>query len=122
MDLPTDQLKGNMTMRVAVTSQNFRTVTGHAGKTRRFLIYEAGPEGHAVEVKRLDLPKAMSFHEFHGEGEHPVDIADVMVTAGCGEGFEQRMAERGIKVLVTGETDPQKAADAALKGQAREVD
>ncbi|MEW8693532.1 MAG: nitrogen fixation protein, partial [Candidatus Thiodiazotropha endolucinida] len=27
-------------MKIAVTSQNFRTITQHAGKTRRFLIYE----------------------------------------------------------------------------------
>ena len=27
-------------MRIGVTSQNFRTITGHAGKTRRFLIYD----------------------------------------------------------------------------------
>ena len=27
-------------MRIAVTSQNFRTVTGHAGKARRFLVFD----------------------------------------------------------------------------------
>ncbi|HKJ77206.1 MAG TPA: nitrogen fixation protein, partial [Gammaproteobacteria bacterium] len=43
-------------MEIAITSQNFRTVTGHAGKTRRFLVYEAGPGQEPVEVDRLDLP------------------------------------------------------------------
>lgn len=104
-------------MRVAVTSQNFRTVTGHAGKSRRFLIYEAGPDGRAIEVERLDLPKDMSFHEFHREGEHPVDTANVLITASCGEGFRKRMAERGIVVVVTGASEPQKAAEAVLKGE-----
>jgi hypothetical protein len=28
-------------MRIAVTSQNFRTVTGHAGRARRFIVSEA---------------------------------------------------------------------------------
>jgi len=27
-------------MKIAVASQNFRTVTPHAGRTRRFLVYE----------------------------------------------------------------------------------
>jgi hypothetical protein len=27
------------TMRIAVISQNFKTITGHAGKSRRFLIF-----------------------------------------------------------------------------------
>jgi hypothetical protein len=28
-------------MRIAITSQNFRTVTGHAGRAGRFLVFEA---------------------------------------------------------------------------------
>lgn len=51
-------------MRIAVTSQNFTTITRHAGKTRRFLIYEAQPGTEPAEVQRLDLPIEMSFHEF----------------------------------------------------------
>lgn len=43
-------------MRIAVTSQNFKTVTGHAGKSRRFLIYEARPGADPVD--RFDLPRA----------------------------------------------------------------
>ncbi len=49
-------------MKVGVTSQNFRTITGHAGKTRRFIIYEADNEG-IKEVERLDLPKEMAMHK-----------------------------------------------------------
>ena len=30
-------------MRIAVASQNFRTVTGHAGKSRRFLVFDVAP-------------------------------------------------------------------------------
>jgi predicted Fe-Mo cluster-binding NifX family protein len=30
-------------MKIAVTSQDFRTVTGHAGRARNFLIYDAQP-------------------------------------------------------------------------------
>ena len=104
-------------MKIAVTSQNFRTVTGHAGKTRRFLIYEAAPGKEPVEADRLDLPKEMAFHEFRGEGPHPVDGVDVIVTAGCGAGFPGRMAARGIRVRVTGETDPIDAARAVARDE-----
>ncbi|MEW8525962.1 MAG: hypothetical protein AB2552_23275 [Candidatus Thiodiazotropha endolucinida] len=45
-------------MKIAVTSQNYRTITQHAGKTRRFLIYEQDPEtGQAHELDCLNLPK-----------------------------------------------------------------
>ena len=92
-------------MKVAVTSQNFRTVTGHAGKARRFLVFEA-EGGDVREVERLDLPKETSFHELPGDAPHPIDGVDVLVTGGCGQGFVARLARRGIRVVATGETDP----------------
>jgi len=39
-------------MKVAVSSQNFRTVTAHAGKCRRFIVYELQPSGVPAEVAR----------------------------------------------------------------------
>lgn len=95
-------------MKVAVTSQNFRSVTSHAGKARRFLVFEIGDSDPPREVGRLDLPKEMSFHEFHGDG-HPIDGVAALITGGAGGGFLARMAERGIEVIVTGEADPLQA-------------
>ncbi len=103
-------------MKVAVTSQNFRTITGHAGRTRRFLIYEAGPDGTPREVERLDLPKEMAMHAWPG-GPHPIDVADVLITAGCGNGFVNKMAMRNIQVIRTAETDPVTAVRAVLEGR-----
>lgn len=70
-------------------SQNFRTVTGHAGKTRRFLIHADDGRGKAVEMDHLDLPRGMTMHEYH-RNEHPLKVADVLITAGCREGFVWR--------------------------------
>jgi len=102
-------------MKIGVTSQNFRTITGHAGKTRRFLVFSLDPEGNRVETDRLDLPKAMSMHEFRGD-RHPIDDFDVLITGGCGNGFQQRMASRGVRVVTTSETDPEKAVTAVFTG------
>jgi predicted Fe-Mo cluster-binding NifX family protein len=98
-------------MRVAVTSQNFKTITGHAGKTRRFLVFEIGTAGVPVEVDRLDLPKAMALHEYHGD-DHPLFGlgVDALVTQGAGQGFMRRLARHGIVVHTTSESDPQLAA------------
>jgi len=95
-------------MRAAITSQNFRTVTAHAGKTRRFLIYDISSPSSPHEVERLDLPNGMAFHDFRGN-DHPIDGVAVLITGGAGEGFLARMAQRGIKVVVTGEEDPRQA-------------
>jgi predicted Fe-Mo cluster-binding NifX family protein len=103
-------------MKVAVTSQNFRTVTGHAGMTRRFIVYDAGAAAGVAEVARLDLDRGQAFHGFAG-GPHPVDGVEVLLTAGCGEGFVAKMAARGIRVVRTGQADPRRAVEELLRGE-----
>ncbi len=107
-------------MRVAVTSQNFRTVTAHAGKARRFLIYDISNPCSPREIERLDLPKEMSFHEFHGD-HHPIDGVDALVTGGAGEGFVARLGQRGIEVVMCGETDPLQAVKDYIQGTVKPV-
>ncbi|MCB1850804.1 MAG: nitrogen fixation protein [Gammaproteobacteria bacterium] len=102
-------------MKIGVTSQNLRTITGHAGKTRRFLVFSQDGEGNAVEIDRLDLPKELSMHEFRGSS-HPIDEVDVLITGGCGDGFRARMANRGIRVVTTSESNPTVAVNAVLAG------
>jgi len=102
-------------MKIGVTSQNFKTITGHAGKTRRFLVFFQDGEGKATEVDRLDLPKSLSMHEFRGTA-HPIDSLDVLITGGCGDGFRLRMASRGIRVVTTSETNPETAVTAVFAG------
>jgi len=104
-------------MRIAVTSQNFKTITGHAGKTRRFLVYELDNRGQMREIDRLDLPAAMSLHEYHGE-DHPLFQLGLtaLVTQGAGTGFVQRLARYGIQVHVTSESDPVHAVNQLAGG------
>ncbi len=104
-------------MKIAVTSQNFRTVTGHAGRARRFLIYDAEPGAEPLEVARLDLPKELAMHDFHGAGAHPIDGVDAILSQGFGDGFARRMGMRGIAVAVTDKTDPVAAVKAYLAGE-----
>ncbi len=107
-----------MAMIIGVTSQNFRTITGHAGKTRRFLVYEADPEtGEVRELERIDLPKEMALHNYQGGEPHPVESFDVLITGGCGQGFVGRMVAWGVELYVTSETDPMKAVQAVIKGE-----
>ncbi|TVO71212.1 NifB/NifX family molybdenum-iron cluster-binding protein [Sedimenticola selenatireducens] len=103
-------------MKIGVTSQNWRTITGHAGKARRVLVYSPGADGYPVEVQRIDLPKEMSMHEYHGE-DHPFYALDALITAGCGNGFVKRMAGYGVDVFVTSMSDPAAAAADLLAGK-----
>lgn len=104
-------------MKIGITSQNFRTITGHAGKGRRFIIFTIEEGQPPKETDRLDLPKAMSLHAWDGTGEHPLFQLDYLITAGCGEGFIRRMAREGVQVKVTSVTDPELAVQAFIDGE-----
>lgn len=103
-------------MLIAVVSQDFRTVTAHAGKSRRFLVFKVAPCRAPLEVDRLDLPKDQSILEFKGEGAHPLDVADVVIAGSAGAGFIARMEARGIRTVTTTETDPVIAIARLLAG------
>jgi len=102
-------------MKIAVTSQNRKTITGHAGKCRKFWVYEI--EDSEVKGKSLlELPIEQSFHESHGQ-PHPLDTMHALITGGMGQGLVRRLSAKGIEGLVTSETDPDQAVAAYLGGR-----
>ncbi|PID50044.1 MAG: nitrogen fixation protein [Proteobacteria bacterium] len=101
-------------MKIGVSSQNFRTITGHAGKSRRFIIFSATTDKEAQETERLDLPMEMSIHAWDGQSEHPLFALDYVITASCGEGFIRKLASQGVTVKLTEETDPLTAVKSLL--------
>ena len=102
-------------MKIAVTSQNNRQITGHAGKCRKFWVYSI--QNHQVQGKTLlELPKEQSFHESSSQQPHPLDQVQVFITAGIGVGLRQRLTSKGIIPVVTTEVDPDIAVNAYLEG------
>lgn len=106
-------------MRIAVTSQNFRTVTGHAGKARRFVVFEADGQTPSREIERLDLDIDMAIHGYDHHAVHPLDSMNVLITSGAGEGFVRNLAARGVLVVATSETIPSLAVEAFLDGRVK---
>jgi predicted Fe-Mo cluster-binding NifX family protein len=104
-------------MRIAVTSQNFRTITGHAGKTTHFLVFDASPDAPLEAARELALPPELMMHAFRGQADHPLRHVDAIITGGCGEGFVRRLGAWGVRVAVTGEADPAVAVQAFLRGE-----
>lgn len=107
-------------MKIAITSQNRKTITGHAGKCRKFWVYEV--EETIVKSKTLlELPREQSFHESHGADNHPLDDVNVLITAGMGTGLQQRLKQKGILAVATAETDPDRAVAGWLNGSLAEI-
>ena len=102
-------------MKIAVTSQNRKTITGHAGKCRKFWIYEI-EEKKIINKTLLELALEQSFHESHAAGPHPLDGTNVLISGGAGKGLIRRLNNMGIQGLVTPETDPDSAVAAFLNG------
>ena len=106
-------------MKIAVTSQNRRTVTSHAGRCRRFWIY-AVEEGAVAGRELLELPREQSFHESRAREPHPLDGIDALISQGMGEGLIQRLAGMGARGYLTEASDPDEAVRHWLEGTLRE--
>lgn len=101
------------TLRIAVTSQNRKTVTEHAGKCRKFWIYETRL-GQIVEKSMLELSLEQSLHEWSSSEPHPIEAVDVLISASMGEGMQRRLSDWGVEPVVTEETDPDLAVASFL--------
>lgn len=106
-------------MRITVSSQNFRTVTGHAGRARRFIVFEANGQEPPRQVERLDLDANMAIHGYDHGSEHPLDRTDVLITSRAAGGFIRHMGARGVRVVATDESVPELAVQAFLEGRAK---
>nr|VFK40392.1 MAG: Predicted Fe-Mo cluster-binding protein, NifX family [Candidatus Kentron sp. TC]VFK57635.1 MAG: Predicted Fe-Mo cluster-binding protein, NifX family [Candidatus Kentron sp. TC] len=106
-------------MKIAVTSQNRREITGHAGRCRNFQIYDIAEDSSGGNIKGkelLELPKEQSLHEHRGASHPVLDQVQVFISGGMGQGMRNRLAERNIRGIVTEETDPDKAIRDFLNG------
>ncbi len=104
-------------IKIGVTSQNFRTITSHGSKARRFIIYEVGENKEVRERERLDLPKQMSISQALVGSPHPLDQLDVLITGCGGVEFIKKLAARGVKVEQTSASDPLMAVTSYAAGE-----
>jgi predicted Fe-Mo cluster-binding NifX family protein len=108
-------------MKIAIATQDFAKVSGHAGQARQWLLYDL-TQHHANRLlpvpQRIDLAQDQVLHVFTDDGPHPLDGIDVVISASAGDGFIRHMRKRGADVLLTGETDPAVAITRILAGEA----
>ncbi|MBF0187468.1 MAG: hypothetical protein HQL50_06040 [Magnetococcales bacterium] len=102
-------------MKIALTSQNRHSITGHPGKCRRFWIYETS-EKEILGREIIDITQEQVFHQADINEEHPLDGVDVLISIKMATWLEDRLAKKGTKALATTETDPDKAVQLYLEG------
>jgi hypothetical protein len=89
---------------IAVDEEGAR-VSGHAGQTRHWLLFDCVPGEQ--------LP-----HHFKDDGPHPLHGSQFIVAGSAGDGFVRHMGKWGAQVLLTGESDPSAALRKILQGEA----
>jgi hypothetical protein len=107
-------------MKIAIATKDWRTVTGHAGKAKCWLLYDFGAAPSRDELpppSRIELAQEYIIHYFKDDGPHPLDGVEVVVAGSAGDGFGRHMKKRGTDVLLTGETDPAEALRRILSGE-----
>jgi predicted Fe-Mo cluster-binding NifX family protein len=107
-------------MKIAITSQNRRTVSGHAGKCTRFYIFDINKEKEIVSKELFELdPEMMLHNHFHGpnpEGDHPLFAMNVIITGDMGAGFPIKMKSKGIQAIMTDVVEVDEVIEKALAG------
>lgn len=97
-------------MKIAVAATtDYAKVAGHAGRSRRWLVFATGPDG-AGQPERVELPPQMVFHHFEGDN-HPLDGIEALIALSAGEGFLARMRRFGVDAVLTAERNPARAVE-----------
>lgn len=102
-------------MKIAIATKDYTQVAGHAGQARHWLVYDS--DAASPGPARVQLDKPQVFHHWEGAGPHPLDGIAVIVAGSAGDGFLRRMDKRGVRVLLTGERDANRAFSAVLNGE-----
>jgi predicted Fe-Mo cluster-binding NifX family protein len=103
-------------MKIAVTSQNRKSITEHAGRCRKFRLFEI-EDGRIAGTELLEFAKGQSFHESSPHEAHPLDVVDVLISGGMGNGMIQRLRNKGVTGIITSQSDPEIAVMLYLKGK-----
>ncbi|MEE4202883.1 MAG: NifB/NifX family molybdenum-iron cluster-binding protein [Halieaceae bacterium] len=96
-------------MKIAVTSQNRRSVTNHAGRCRRFWIFEVKDQ-QVVSQQLLELNKGEALHDIAPAIPNALQTVDKFVTAGLCDNMKNRLSKHGIAAISTDLEDPVQAA------------
>lgn len=86
-------------MKIAITSQNKKHITAHAGKCRKFWLLDI-VDNELVSKELIELPKEASIR---ASGQLPEELQgiDKFITSGMGDGMKRRLQFANIDYEIT---------------------
>lgn len=114
------RVNSDLQIRVAVASQNRRSVTAHAGRCRRFWVYglqggEAGPG------KLLELTKEGTLHALRPGIPPGLSDLDVLIAEDLCDNLCRRLERHGIEGLASACATPDEAVRELLAERSHSV-
>lgn len=111
-------------MKIAVASDDGRTIASHLGRARGFIVYEIGP---AQVRRRKYLENDFTGHarglsgagheaDRHGPILQALRDCKAVIAHGMGRRIHEDLRSVGIEAYVVDETDPDAALDDYLRG------
>lgn len=105
---------------VAITSQNKKTITKHAGECRNYLIYTIEKDvitnKKVLELQDNEILK-YTFHD--DKSKNPKNLlfdVDILLTGSIGQGGVTKLANQNVTAYIIEEKDPDMAIDKLIKG------
>ncbi len=109
-------------MKIAIASDDGKTISPHFGRTEGFVIFEV----HGQEVKSFEYRQnsftghALGIQGQHGADRHKTIIealkdCDVVISRGMGRRLYEDLRYAGIKAIITDEEDVDRAMELYMK-------
>ncbi|NQW36890.1 MAG: nitrogen fixation protein [Flavobacteriales bacterium] len=110
---------------IALTFQNGKDISGHAGACQNYLIYKI-IDKFVVSKELITLSVDEALHNtFHSPTEnpnHPIFKVDVLLTGGIGMGGIIRLKSYQVDAFIVDETNPDVAVTKLLDGTLEHLD
>ena len=103
-------------MKIAVASQNGKTISGHVGRITGFTIFTLDEERNFTS-DRIKLEKDQTFHSLHHNLPPALHDIDMLITGGHGPSLVQRLNAIGLRNVITTEKNPEKAIELLIEGK-----
>jgi predicted Fe-Mo cluster-binding NifX family protein len=120
---------GHDTMKIAISTTDGKTICGHLGKCKSFIIYHV--DGNEVLKKEAiqvggACPSSGGDGHGHAHGGHahnvsPFDGCYAVITQGMGQGMLNALAQKGIRPVITELSDPDMAVRMLMLGDLKQT-
>lgn len=108
-------------MKIALSFQDGKTISGHAGRCTKFLVYDI-QDNNYVSKSVLEIDEDRILHNvLHNLMlpfmDHPIFNMDVIISKSMGDGFIKKMKIKGIEAIPTSEVEADLAVQKYLSGE-----